>query len=198
PSLGFVLDDGGRIAEVACTCIGVEVDPQAILLQPSRAAAHLNLTYSYIKIRDRANAVRAIVQALRSAEDLSAADHRLLLWTKKDLAKVLASKRGTSNRFGASRGKSRPSSGSGKQPRRRPPATRQMMSRLEAWQMRKDLAALRSNDTAEETVAPWGRRHIYSEDSEQAISSKKASTVEAMQRQLFRRVAPAYSDLHCH
>ncbi|OLP77299.1 putative uridine nucleosidase 2 [Symbiodinium microadriaticum] len=153
-----------KVAPSAAECSRErEVDPQAsrhkaILLQPSRAAAHLNLTYSYIKIRDRANAVRAIVQ---------------------DLAKVLASKRGTSNRFGASRGKSRPSSGSGKQPRRRPPATRQMMSRLEAWQMRKDLAALRSNDTAEETVAPWGRRHIYSEDSEQAISSKKAPAANA-------------------
>ncbi|CAE7349052.1 NMA1 [Symbiodinium natans] len=171
---------------------------QAILLQPHRAAARLNLIYCLLRVRDRPNAVIAIDEALRHAEDLSAEDHRLLLWTKKDLLKMLASKRGAPNRFGA-RGKrpERPDSGSGssgRQTRRRPVTGRQMLSRVEAWQMRKDLAALRSNDTAEEVNPPWRRRHLYSEDSEQAISSKKARW-QPLSRQELEAVRKAFADM---
>jgi len=175
---------------------------QAILLKPHRAAARINLVHCLLKIRDRPNAILAIDQALSQAEDLNADDHRLLLWTKKDVAKKLSSKghspqgqRGQA--LGGSRTKrpeSGSASGSGRQVRRRPVAGRQMLSRLEVWQMRKDLLALRGTDTAEDVQPPWRRRHIYSDDSEQAIHSKKARW-QPLTPQELETVCRAFADL---
>ncbi|CAE7666323.1 NMA1 [Symbiodinium microadriaticum] len=168
---------------------------QAVTLQPHRAAARMNLTYCLLRIRDRPNAVLAIDEALRHAEDLNADQHRLLLWTKKDLSKSLASKRGAPNRSGTLRGKrpdSGSASGSGRSPRRRPVAGRQMLTRMEVFQMRKELVALRSHDT--EVTPPWGRRFLYSEDSEQAISSKKARW-QPLNPEELEAVRKAYSDM---
>jgi len=157
----------------------------------------MNLTYCLLRIRDRPNAVLAIDEALRHAEDLSADQHRLLLWTKKDLSKTLVSKRGAPNRSGTSQGKrpdSGSASGSGKgSARRRPVAGRhQMLTRMEVFQMRKELVALRSHDT--EVTPPWGRRFLYSEDSEQAISSKKARW-QPLNPEELEAVRKAYSDM---
>eukprot|EP00439_Symbiodinium_sp_Y106_P078138 s1097_g16.t4 len=62
----------------------------------------------------------------------------------------------------------------------------------EVFQMRKELVALRSHDT--EVTPPWGRRFLYSEDSEQAISSKKARW-QPLNPEELEAVRKAYSDM---
>ncbi|CAJ1383399.1 unnamed protein product [Effrenium voratum] len=140
---------------------------QAAVSLPNRASAQLNLIACCLRIRDRAAALQALHQALRNAEDLQADDHRLLLRTRKELTAKI--EKSGSRKAGAGQSKD-----ASKQVRRRPAARYQVITRLEAWQMRKELLALRSTDATEEVKPPWRRRHVYSQDSEQAIYSKKA------------------------
>eukprot|EP00439_Symbiodinium_sp_Y106_P077260 s1097_g16.t1 len=173
---------------------------QAVTLQPHRAAARMNLTYCLLRIRDRPNAVLAIDEALRHAEDLSADQHRLLLWTKKDLSKTLVSKRGAPNRSGTSQEavsfdvhvRSAIQKACGHASTK--PCLTWLSERLpmQVFQMRKELVALRSHDT--EVTPPWGRRFLYSEDSEQAISSKKARW-QPLNPEELEAVRKAYSDM---
>lgn len=146
---------------------------QATILKPSKASAQLNLIACCLRIRHRSSALSGIDQALRNAEDLTAEHHRLLLWTRRELLALLSKDPGTA----------RPEGRSGRKEvkvettRTRKAARYQVFTRLEAWQMRKDLLALRSGPSMEEgqeLKPPWRRRHIYSEDSEQAIYSRKA------------------------
>ncbi|CAE7208329.1 NMA1 [Symbiodinium sp. KB8] len=78
-----------------------------------------------------------ILRADDSVEDLNADQHRLLLWTKKDFARERESLHGT---LRGKRPDSGSASGSGRSPR--------MLTRMEVFQMRKELVALRSHDTA--------------------------------------------------
>jgi len=139
---------------------------QAAELQPSRASAQLNLVCCYLRILHRSAALQAIDQALRNAEDLTAEDHRLLISTKKELASTLSKP--------TDKSPGQPGRKADSSVRRRIVARYQVFTRLEAWQMRKDLLALRSTEAIEDIKPPWRRPHSYSEDSEQAINSKKA------------------------
>lgn len=152
---------------------------QAAGLQPARASAQLDLIHCCLRIRHRSAALQAIGQALRNAEDLTAEDHRLLLSTRKELNAIMSKSTDKSSGQGRSGRKA-------DSVRRRVTARYQVFTRLEAWQMRKELLALRSStEAAEDLKPPWRRHHIYSEDSEQAIYSKKARwqplTPEALQ-----------------
>eukprot|EP00930_Biecheleria_cincta_P058678 TRINITY_DN44482_c0_g1_i1.p1 TRINITY_DN44482_c0_g1~~TRINITY_DN44482_c0_g1_i1.p1 ORF type:complete len:1159 (-),score=266.72 TRINITY_DN44482_c0_g1_i1:156-3632(-) len=169
---------------------------QAVALLPKRASAHLNLLRCLLCIRDRRGALQAGHHAMLEAEDLTAEELRLLLRSNKVLESSLAQSR-RSTRVG-------PASGQGKQGRKPaavPPNKKQVaarkqkiighhqpVSRLEVWQMRKELLALRSEhaqeverakmagtpSVEEEAKPPWNRHHAYSEDKEESILKQKA------------------------
>lgn len=168
---------------------------QAVVLLPKRASAHLNLVRCFLCIRDRRGALQAGHNAMLEAEDLTAEELRLLLRSNKGLESSMAqSRRATVGVLASGQGKQGHKSAvvppNIKQAARKKKIIchHQPVSRLEVWQMRKELLALRSEHAQEverakmsgmpiveeEAKPPWNRNHAYSEDKEESILKQKA------------------------